>query len=90
MAVLVIVIIVVGVISAAGKIDQGKLEDEISADASAQLGPVSSVSCPDDIESDTGVTFTCQINYSDGTTGTADGSVTDGDAGDVNYQLTKG
>ena len=89
-AVIIVVIIVVGVIAASGKIDQGKLEDEISADASAQLGAVESVSCPDDIESDTGETFTCSIDYSDGTTGTADGTVTDGDAGDVNYQLTKG
>jgi pSer/pThr/pTyr-binding forkhead associated (FHA) protein len=89
-AVIVVVIVVLGVISASGKIDQGKLEDEISADASAQLGSVSSVSCPDDIESDTGATFTCEIAYSDGTTGTADGTVTDGDEGNVNYQLTKG
>ena len=90
MAVIVIAVIVVGVIAASGKIDQGKLEDEISSDASAQLGAVASVSCPDDIESDTGATFTCQIDYSDGTTGTADGTVTDGDNGDVSYQLSKG
>ena len=40
--------------------------------------------------SDTGATFTCQIDYSDGTSATADGTVTDGDKGDVSDQLSKG
>jgi hypothetical protein len=88
-AVIVVLVIVVAVV-AGDTIDQGKLQDEISADAEAQLGAVNSVSCPDDIKSETGETFSCQIDYADGSSGSADGNVTDGDNGDVQYTLTKG
>lgn len=79
---------------ACGGIDTGKLEDEISSDAQQQVedagvdATVDSVDCPDDIESETGAEFECQLEFSDGTTAVANGRVTDGDNGDVEYQFT--
>ena len=79
---------------ACGGIDSGKLEGEIESDAQQQVddagidATVSSVSCPDDIESETGTEFDCQVEFSDGTAAVANGEVTDGDDGDVEYQFT--
>ena len=89
-------VIVLGLFSVAltgcGGIDTDKLEDEIAADSEAQLEgtgiSVDSVTCPDDIDSETGEPFECEIAWSDDTTGTVDGEVTDGDAGDVEYSIT--
>lgn len=79
-------------LAACGGIDTGKLEDEITSDAEGQLSAsdvtVSSVSCPDDIPSETGEPFECTIELSDGSSGTVDGEVTDGDDGDVEYTIT--
>jgi hypothetical protein len=79
---------------ACGGIDTGELEDEVSADAQQQVddagidATVESISCPDDIESETGTEFECQLEFSDGTSAVANGEVTDGDDGDVEYQFT--
>ena len=79
---------------ACGGIDTGELEDEISSDAQQQVddsgvdATVESVSCPDDIESETGTEFECQLEFSDGTSAVANGEVTDGDNGDVEYTFT--
>jgi hypothetical protein len=79
---------------ACGGIDTDKLEDEVSADAQEQVddagidATVESISCPDDIESETGTEFECQIEFSDGTAAVANGEVTDGEDGDVEYQFT--
>ena len=79
---------------ACGGIDTGKLEDEIESDAQQQVddagidATVSSVSCPDDIESETDTEFDCQVEFSDGTAAVANGTVTNGDDGDVEYQFT--
>jgi Domain of unknown function (DUF4333) len=83
-----------GLIACGGGIDTGKLEDEVSADAQEQVdaagidATVESISCPDDIESETGTEFECQLEFSDGTAAVANGEVTDGDNGDVEYQFT--
>ena len=47
-----------------------------------------SVDCPDDIQSETGEKFECEVSFSDGTSSTANGEVTDGDDGDVKYSFT--
>jgi hypothetical protein len=79
---------------ACGGIDTDKLEDEVSADAQEQVdaagidATVESISCPDDIESETGTEFECQIDFSDGTAAVANGEVTDGEDGDVEYEFT--
>ena len=81
-------------LAACGGIDTGKLEDEMSTDAQEQVddagvdATVESVSCPDDIESETGTEFECQLEFSDGTSAVANGEVSDGDEGDVEYQFT--
>lgn len=78
---------------ACGGIDTDKLEDEVSADAQEQVdsanldATVESVTCPDDIESETGATFECQIALSNNIDLTADGEVTDGENGDVEYRI---
>jgi len=80
-------------LSGCGGIDTDKLEEEISADSDSSLQEagsdvtVSSVSCPDDIGSETGEPFECTLEWSDDTTGTVTGEVTDGDNGDVEYQI---
>ena len=77
-----------------GGIDTGELEDEISADAQEQVdaaeidATVSSISCPDDIDSETGTEFECRLEFSDGTAAIASGEVTNGDEGEVEYQFT--
>jgi hypothetical protein len=79
---------------ACGGIDSDKLEDEMSTDAQEQVddagidATVESVSCPDDIESETGTEFECQLEFSDGTSAVANGEVSNGDDGDVEYQFT--
>jgi hypothetical protein len=81
-------------LAACGGIDTGKLEDEVGSDAQNQAdaagvdATVTSVDCPDDIKSETGEKFDCQVSFSDGTSATASGEVTDGDDGDVEYRFT--
>jgi hypothetical protein len=91
-SVLVLVATVAITLAACGGIDTGQLEDEVSKDAEEQLGSsgvsVESVSCPDDIKSETGETFECQLELSDGSSATAAGEVTDGDNGDVEYRFS--
>lgn len=92
------VVTVVGLLAlgmtACGGIDQDKLEDEVSADfqeridASGTEGSVESVSCPDDVESETGTEFECELVMNDGSEAVANGEVTDGDEGDVEYTFT--
>ena len=88
------VLISVGLV-ACGGIDTDKLEEEMSTDAQEQVddsgidATVESVSCPDDIESETGTEFECQLEFSDGTAAVANGEVTDGDEGDVEYQFSE-
>jgi len=80
-------------VSGCGGLDTDKLEEEISADSDSSLQEagsdvtVSSVSCPDDISSETGEPFECTLEWSDDTTGTVTGEVTDGDNGDVEYEI---
>jgi hypothetical protein len=75
------------------KIDTDQLEDVIAEDSNAGLAEVESgiavesVSCPDDIPSETGEPFECTIAWDDDTTGTVTGEVTDGEAGDVEYSI---
>jgi hypothetical protein len=77
-----------------GGIDTGKLEDGVRSDAQDQVetagidATVTSVDCPDDIKSETGEEFECQVSLSDGSSATASGEVTDGDEGDVEYRFT--
>jgi uncharacterized protein DUF4333 len=81
-------------LAACGGIDTGKLEDEVRSDAQDQAdaarvdATVTSVDCPDDIKSETGEQFECQVSFSDGSSATAHGEVTDGDDGDVEYRFT--
>jgi hypothetical protein len=81
-------------VACGGGIDTGELEDEVSSDAQQQVddagidATVESVECPDDIESETGTEFECQLEFSDGTAAVANGEVTDGDNGDVEYSFT--
>jgi len=81
-------------LAACGGIDTGKLEDEVGSDAQKQVdaagidATVTSVDCPDDIKSETGEEFDCHVSFSDGTSATASGEVTDGDDGDVEYKFT--
>ena len=76
-----------------GGIDTGKLEDEVRSDAQDQVdaaevdATVTSVDCPDDIKSESGEQFECQVSLSDGSSATASGEVTDGDEGDVEYRF---
>ena len=78
---------------ACGGIDTDKLEEEVSSDAQEQVdsagldGMVESVTCPDDIESETGTEFECDIQLSDDVSLTAQGEVTDGESGDVEYRF---
>ena len=75
-------------------LDNGQLEDEITSDSNASLEAagtditVTEVSCPDDIKSETGEAFECDISWSDDTGGSVSGEVTDGEAGDVEYNIT--
>jgi hypothetical protein len=81
-------------LAACGGIDTGKLEDEVGSDAQKQAdaagvdATVTSVDCPGDIKSETGEEFDCQVSFSDGSSATASGEVTDGDDGDVEYRFT--
>lgn len=81
-------------LSGCGGLDSDQLEDEITADSETSLQEagsdvtVDSVTCPDDINSETGEPFECTIDWSDDTTGTVAGEVTDGDSGEVEYQIT--
>ena len=74
-------------------LDAGQLEEEITADSNAGLEQVGSditvdeVSCPDDITSETGETFECDISWTDDDTGLVTGEVTDGEAGDVEFEI---
>ena len=74
-------------------LDSGQLEEEITSDSNAGLEGVGSditveeVSCPDDITSETGEPFECDISWTDGDTGLVTGEVTDGEAGDVEYDI---
>jgi hypothetical protein len=89
------VILALTLTACGGGIDTGKLEDEVSSDAQEQVdaagldATVTSVDCPDDIESETGEQFDCQVSLSDGTSATANGEVTDGDEGDVEYTFSE-
>ena len=82
------------VVAACGGIDTDELEDKVSADAQEQVdgagidATVESIDCPDDIESETGTEFECRLEFSDGTAAVANGEVTDGDEGNVEYQFT--
>jgi hypothetical protein len=73
-------------------IDADQLEDAIASEAESDLEgsdlTVSSVTCPDDIKSETGEPFECTLELSDGLSATAKGEVTDGDAGDVEYRIS--
>jgi hypothetical protein len=87
----IVALIILGAIVAGNTVDQGELEDEISQGA-AQFGPVEEVSCPDDVKQEVGETFSCSINFSDATTGTANGHVTstEGEDAEFEYTVTKG
>jgi hypothetical protein len=90
---LVVAVVLALMLAACGeeKIDTDQLEDAIASEAESDLGgslTVSSVTCPDDIASETGEPFECTIELSDGISAIAKGEVTDGDAGNVEYRIS--
>ena len=70
-------------------IDADEVEDNLSSRAqealnvSGNTSTVSSVECPDDVPAETGETFDCDVEFSDGTSGAWTQEVTDGDEGVV-------
>jgi hypothetical protein len=74
-----------------GTIDADKLEDEISSGFGSELqrvdASVASVSCPDDVESETGAEFDCTLTTDDDVELVVNVEVTNGDDGDVTYRL---
>ena len=78
------------------EIDSGELEDNIRAGLEEELASqgrsetVDSVDCPDGEESETGNTFECTAAYSDGSSSTIEAEVTDGDDGDVRWNVVDG
>ena len=52
-------------------IDQASLEDTVQQDIEKQGTPVEAVECPSDQEVVVGATFTCTVEYSDGSKATA-------------------
>lgn len=60
-------------------VDAGKVEDGIEQDLASPTAPITSVSCPDDVEKDEGATFSCNAKLSGG--GKAKVKVTQTDKG---------
>ena len=79
------------VLAGCGTIDTDKLEDEISSGLRRDLQPfdvsAASVSCPDDIDAETGETFDCAVTTDGDTELTVNIEVTNGEARDVEYKL---
>ncbi len=92
MRVLVAVSAVAAALALAGcskTIDNESLEGVIGSGIEEQTGAeVTSVDCPSGEESETGHTFQCTATAADGTEGTIDVEVTNGDNGDVEWQLS--
>jgi hypothetical protein len=80
-------------LAACGTIDADQLETEIEDGVSGDLQKfdvsVESVSCPDDIESETGATFECTITTDTDQELAVEVEVTDGDNGDVEYRFAQ-
>ncbi len=76
-----------------GAIDSDKLETEIEEGVSGDLQKfdvtAESVSCPDDIESETGATFECTVATDADQELIVEVEVTDGDQGDVEYRFAQ-
>jgi hypothetical protein len=80
-------------LAACGTIDGEKLETEIEDGVSGDLQrfdvTAESVSCPDDIESETGATFECTLATDSDQELIVEVEVTDGDNGDVEYRFAQ-
>jgi hypothetical protein len=80
-------------LSGCGTIDADKLEDEIAKGLDSDLQQfdtsVASVSCPDEIESETGAKFDCAVTTDGDTELIVNVEVTSGDDGDVEYKLSQ-
>lgn len=74
-----------------GTIDADKLEEEISKGFAPELqqvdASVASVSCPDDIDSETGAKFDCTITTDEDVELLVNVEITNGEEGDVEYRL---
>ena len=94
LSVLVVALAALGVAACGGEIDSGELEDAIQSELQQELdsqprGKVTleSVDCPSGQERETGHTFQCRAEASDGSTATIEAVVTDGDEGDVTWNV---
>ena len=82
-------------LAACGDIDSGKVEDSIRSGLEKELDQqggnitLESVDCPDGQQSETGHTFECTAEDSEGNTATIEAEVTDGDNGDVTWNVTE-
>jgi hypothetical protein len=82
-------------VAGCGDIDAGELEDSIRSGLEQELQSqgggggvtVESVDCPDGEKSETGNTFECTAEASDGSSATIEAEVTDGDNGDVSWNV---
>jgi hypothetical protein len=68
-------------------VDPDKVEQGIKDDLSTSTN-VTSASCPDDVKSEQGATFTCDVKFENGATGKAE--VTQTGANSFTYELAKG
>ncbi len=79
-------------IAACGGLDSGEVEEifrgqaEQVLEASGQDETITSVECPEEIENEEGNTFECTATFSDGSSITNTGTVTDSDEGTVEFQ----
>jgi hypothetical protein len=67
-------------------VDTEHVADQISEDLEAQLGTAYEVSCPDDVDNEEGVTFTCTAEGEDGSSLTISAEVAEDDT--VAWEVT--
>jgi len=88
-ALLAVVALVVAGCGSSGKtVDSSQVEKGIKDDLSTSTADVKSAKCPDDVKSEKGATFTCDVTFSNGATGKAE--VTQEDAKTFSYELKPG
>jgi hypothetical protein len=69
-------------------VDSSKVEQGIKDDLSSSSGEVSSAKCPDDVKSEKGATFNCNVTFANGSTGKVE--VTQTGATTFSYDLVPG
>jgi hypothetical protein len=79
-------------IAACGSYDKGEAEDTITSDLSGQVegitgSPITSASCPDDVELEAGTTFECTATLENGEELAVDAEIVDDD-GNAEFNIS--